>query len=211
MTPGRFDWLQPLLRRRVVACIASGPSLTADDCAAVHAAGLPTIVTNTSFRLAPWADVLMAYDAHWWQLHQQEIARDFHGRRVTTSLSRRAGGAEPLGAMLRFQAFGNSGTAAISLAAYVGANAIIMLGYDCARAPDGRVHWHGDHPAPLSNARSLARWPRQFAEVAGYAKRRGCRVINASRRTALTCFERMPLAGALSALVTTDVLEASAV
>lgn len=211
MTPGRFSWLEPLLRRRVVAVIASGPSLTAEDCAAVRAARLPAIVVNTSFRMAPWADVLLAYDARWWQLYRDEIAATFTGRRVTTSLSRAVGGAEPLGALIRYHAYGNSGTAAISLCAYVGARAVILLGADCQRAPDGAVHWHGDHPAQLSNARSMPRWPTQYRLVGQYAARRGCRVVNASRATALQCFERMPLSDALATLVIPDMPKASAV
>jgi hypothetical protein len=210
MTPGRFGWLEPLLRRRVVAVIASGPSLTAEDCAAVRAAGLPAIVINTSFRMAPWADVLLAYDARWWQLHREEIAATVRGRRVTTSLSRSVGGAEPLGALIRYHAYGNSGTAAVSLCAYTGARAVILLGADCRRADDGRVHWHGDHPAQLSNARSMARWPKQYGLVAQYAARRGCRVVNASRQTALDCFERLPLQDALATLVIPDMPKASA-
>jgi len=53
-----------------VACLASGPSLTRADVALVRAQGLPTIVVNTTYQMAPWADVLYACDAKWWAWQQ---------------------------------------------------------------------------------------------------------------------------------------------
>ncbi len=52
------DW-----RGRTVACFASGPSLTIEDCVSARDAGCPTIVSNTTYRLTPWADALYAHDA----------------------------------------------------------------------------------------------------------------------------------------------------
>src|SRR3546814_7286157 len=55
-----------------VACIASGPSLTAEDCESIRTAGLPAIVTNNTWQLAPWADVLYAGDYQWWKRYGEE-------------------------------------------------------------------------------------------------------------------------------------------
>ena len=51
------------------AIIASGPSLTKEDVDAVR--GLNVIVINTSYWLAPWADILYACDGHWWDWHYE--------------------------------------------------------------------------------------------------------------------------------------------
>lgn len=174
---------------RTVVCIASGPSLTAADCELVRAAGYPTIVTNTTFRIAPWADVLFGMDAAWWAEYHKEVEAAFKGARLTTAQHGRKFGATSLFGQPWFRGYGNSGTCALSLAVSGGASKVLMLGYD-AQKTGGKVHWHGDHPAPMSNGRSIKTWAGKFAQVAAYAKRHQCRVVNVSRETALTCFER---------------------
>ena len=66
------DWLRAYAGRAVVV-IASGPSLTEDDCEAVRKSGLPAFVVNTTFRRCPWADVLVAHDSKWWQTYGAEV------------------------------------------------------------------------------------------------------------------------------------------
>lgn len=95
-----------------------------------------------------------------------------------------------------FHNFGNSGACAIGLAIAGGASRIVLLGYDCQQI-EGKTHWHGDHPKALSNAVSIKRWPAQFANVATAAQNKGVTVINASRATALKCFERQALENAI--------------
>ena len=180
---------------RTVVCIASGPSLTAEDCEKVRASGHPTIVTNTTVQLCPWADVLFAFDSAWLRMYRKEVD-EFKGAVLTWSKVGKNFGAESLADQGWYRNYGNSGTSAISLAISCGAKRIILLGYDCQRT-GGKVHWHGDHPKGLGNAASLDKWPRQFASVAKYAAERGVTVENCSRATALTCFARKALEEAL--------------
>jgi hypothetical protein len=189
MARTKVDWLHQL--RGTVVCIASGPSLTAEDCELVRASGHATVVTNTTYRMAPWATVLMAHDYKWWEVHHQEVAATFAGHKVTNAPRGERYGAQSL-ALMKFRAFGNSGAAAVSLAVMAGSKDVVMLGYDCQHT-GGRTHWHGNHPAPLGNAGSVARWPPKFQQLAEYARRSGCRVVNASRETALECFPRVRL------------------
>jgi len=184
-------------RGKTVVCIASGPSLTAEDCDLVHAAKLPTIVTNTSVKLAPWADVLMGFDGAWWTKYGPELEW-FHGLRTTCSNSGAKAGAIPMQKVVGFKAFGNSGCAAISLAVLGGASRVVLLGYDVQHT-DGRKHWHEDHPAPLGNAKGVNAWPAKFAKVAEHADRHKVAIVNASRQTALTCFPRASLEAAIGA------------
>ncbi len=197
--PARDEWEGRWLGRTVV-CIASGPSLTEQDAERVRVSGHPTIVTNTTFRLCPWADALMAFDCRWWQVHSREVRETFPGRTLTFC---------PKGAAARwgvqttlhkekawFDSYGNSGTAAISLAIVAGASKVVMLGYDCQKT-GGRTHWHGDHPRTLGNAHSMPGWPKLFAKVAKFAEARRVPVVNATRETALTCFPRVDLEAAL--------------
>jgi hypothetical protein len=192
------DWLQAFAGRTVVV-VASGPSLTEADCEAVRASGLPTFVVNTTFRRCPWADVLVAHDAKWWQLHRAEVEASFEGRRFRCGNAPRIDGEKPAAWLLQFRSFSNSGAAAVSLAVLAGARRVVLLGVDCQRT-GGLTHWHGDHPPELSNARSIDRWPRKFEKVGAYAKSKGCEVVNASRETALECFPRVELEAELAAI-----------
>src|SRR5690606_26699587 len=113
-------------RWHTVVCIASGPSLTADDCAAVKAwrkgeKGRGVIVTNTTLRMVPWADVLYAMDKVWWDQYGEEAEKTFTGERWAPL--RYPGVRREI-----FNRGKNSGVGAISLAAHWGARRIILLG-----------------------------------------------------------------------------------
>lgn len=177
-----------------VACLASGPSLTAEDAEAVRRSGLPTIVTNSTFRRAPWATALFGFDLRWWLAHIQEIESiGFKGERWAYAPgAAKLPGVRSLCGATWSHSFGNSGVSSIMLAADGGARRIILVGFDSKFAADGRKHWHDDHPG-LTNCASLSKWPQQFARAAGILKRSGVDVVNCSRSTALDCFRRAPL------------------
>lgn len=89
---------------------------------------------------------------------------------------------------------GNSGYQAINLAYLWGARAIVLLGLDCGAGPDGKEHWFGQHTHPkLGKHQPFGMWLAKFPALARDLEIEGVRVINASRRTALDCFERMAL------------------
>ncbi len=166
-----------------MVCIASGPSLTEADCEAVRAAGLPAIVTNTTFRRAPWAEVLYGMDVAWWRVHLREVEETFAGERVCARLlpSRfRAACMKTFG----FNAYNNSGAGAISLALYGGAARVVLLGYD-QQHTGGERHWHGDHPKGLGNAAGVDRWRDSFHQLRERMDKAGVVYLNCSRATAL--------------------------
>jgi len=171
-------------------CLASGPSLTPEDIAAVRAWREAdderyVIVVNTTFRAAPWADELYAMDRKWWNAHLTEVKETFAGRLSTPLNGVKA--AEHV----THDKGKNSGYGALALAILRGAQRVILLGYD-AQHTDGKTHWHGDHPEGLGSAGSVARWPRDFERAQRqYAGR--IEIINATRQTALTCFPRRRL------------------
>jgi len=185
------DW-----RGRTVACFASGPSLTIEDCVSARDAGCPTIVSNTTYRLTPWADALYAHDAAWWKAHIADVRLCFGGRLFSPSMHLLFRGIESLAIFPAWRNFHNSGANTVSTAIVCGARRVVMLGFDCALT-GGRSHHHGDHPAGLRNCDTIARWPAQFARLAAHAQRKGVEVLNASRESALTCFPRVTLAEVL--------------
>lgn len=182
-------------------CLASGPSLTEADVALVaewrQQPDRIVIVTNTTFRIAPWADYLYAMDRKWWEHHIKEVRAVFKGRLVSNNNHAKQLGLTHTGELFkRFDAHQNSGAAAISLAVRLGASRVIMLGYDCGVPKGQKAHWHGDHPKPLGNCGSSRRWPQQFQKLRDTYK--AADIVNASRFTMLGVFPKCSLEDALS-------------
>jgi hypothetical protein len=177
-----------------VVCIASGPSLTVNDVELVRQWRMTepangerrgVIVVNTTFKLAPWADGMFAMDRTFWNHYVSEIDATFLGERFSNN----ALAAKNRTTRVTMPSYGNSGAAAVSLASHFGAKKIILLGYDVKYGPDGKKHWHGDHPQGLGNAGRIHLWHVKFERLAGEIAGKSV-VINASRDTDLKCFER---------------------
>lgn len=86
---------------------------------------------------------------------------------------------------------GNSGFQALNLAAQLGGNPIILVGFDMS---DQRgAHWYGrnnwDHAGNPSES-NFARWIAALTSASHALKARKIRVINASPDSALACFEK---------------------
>lgn len=171
-----------------VVCIASGPSLTEDDCRLVESSGHRTIVINSSWKIARFAEVLLAGDGAWWEAYGAEV--DIPARRVCCSQAT----ANRLGLEYFKPALPhwNSGMVAIWLAQSIGAERIVLLGYDC-KMQKGLRHWHGDHDRTKNPAPQMIKgWTRNFARMPVKVP-----VVNATRDTAITRWPRIPLESSL--------------
>lgn len=151
-------------------------------------------MTNTSFRIAPWADCLYAMDIGWWKEYVREVDSMFQGERTSRA---KMPSRMRVTQIERIEHYNNSGAAAISLAAARGATRIVLLGYDCQHT-GGKAHWHGNHPSSIGNAGSVRKWAESFGKLAESLKGKGVDVINATRQTALDCFKREELEVALA-------------
>jgi hypothetical protein len=195
----------------VIVCIASGPSLTIDDVSLVEEWRTApvreprrVIVVNTTYKAAPWADVLYACDAAWWNLHIQDVRESFAGEPWTLQnfaakkhrLHEMPSDAKPGLGRKVMHLGGNSGYQAVNMAYLFGARRIILLGYDMQRT-GGRSHWHGDHPKGLRNTSPFASWIARFKVLAKDLREAGVEAVNATRETALLGFERVDLREAL--------------
>jgi hypothetical protein len=187
---------------KTVAIIASGPSLTKDDCDLIKSYKWPTIVINDSYRIAPFADVLYACDGSWWDVHYPRVKEDYSGELWTqdkniankyninyVKSANKAG----LGVDNIIHQGANSGYQCINLAYLWGAKRIVVIGLDCSADPSGKTHWFGLHQVGLSNSHPFSRWISSFNVLATDLKKHNIEVINASRRTSLTCFDRRAL------------------
>lgn len=172
---------------KTVVCIASGPSLSAADCALVEQSGAAAIAVNSSYMLAPFADIFYAGDAQWWDSHYVNTAsHDAELWSCSQSICDKHRDIQHFRVSQKNMGW-NSGMRAIELAASMGADKILLLGYD-ASIKHG-VHWHGPHTKTENPCADRCRkWRDQFARVAANMKKNGVQVINCSRYTELRCF-----------------------
>lgn len=133
-----------------------------------------------------WADAVFAIDKAWWERYIADVSAKFLGDKFIANPVPKGMDIENVEFL---NCFGNSGIGSIALAVYGGASKIVLVGYDC-QMTDGKSHWHGDHPTGLANAVRINEWPAKFAE---FAKTIDVPIYNASRQTALECFERVNL------------------
>lgn len=199
----------------IVVVVASGPSLTDAQCAYVEqarqAGRCRVVVVNDNWRKLPDAELLYATDGPWWELYADEVRAGFRGECWThTPRLDRNGGRNVVeharlatlakypwinAADLNFLG-GNSGAQAIELALQrFRPERVALIGFDMQRT-DGRAHWFGDHPKPLTQGVPTS-WIRRFDELALAWKARSVSIVNCTISTALACFPRAELADVL--------------
>jgi hypothetical protein len=164
------------------------------------------VAVNDTYRLAPWADVLYAADAKWWDQHQgvpdfrglkfsmERKSRSFPGVQVLEKTGEDGIELSPTGLKKGM----NSGYQAINLAVHLGAKRIVLLGYDMQIAPNGRTHFFGDHPREIRRSSDYAAFRACFDSLVAPLAALGISVVNCTRETALTAFPRAPLAETLA-------------
>jgi hypothetical protein len=202
--------VERLWPKSTVVCLATGPSLTAED--VDYCLGRARVIAvNDAYRLAPWADALYACDPAWWRWH--DGVKSFQGAKWSMhhdAWSARFCAAFSDVARLKntgetgleldpsgLRAGRNSGYQAINLAVHYGATRIVLLGYDLQRT-GGRAHFFGNHPQAGQNA-PYASFIPYFQTLISPLNKAGVSIVNCTPSTALTCFDRSDLRAALSA------------
>lgn len=166
----------------IVACIGSGPSLTADDINCLS--GCTTIAINLSYKLINNCDYLVAGDYKFWWYHYNDIITETTAQLFTRS--KLASAKFNLNLLEnRNKTVCSSGQLAIELALTLHPEKILLLGYDCS-IKNG-LHFHGKHIFDLDNPTSALTkaWQLDFAEL---ANKTNTKIINCSGYTELTCF-----------------------
>jgi hypothetical protein len=195
----------------MVACLATGPSLTQADVDAVRGKVDGVIAISDAIDLAPWADVLYSCDGRWWTWRKgmpsytgpkyalKDDARKWksHGVQMLRHTGRQ--GLELAPDAIRDGA--NSGYQAINLAVHFGASRILLLGYDM----HGQ-HFFGQHPD--GSKPNFGICLEVFPSIVKPLADLGVRVVNCTRKTALTCFPRESLESALAMLPARELVPA---
>lgn len=187
-----------------VVCLGGGPSLTPEDVDACRGK-VTAIAVNDAWRLAPWADALIASDAAWWHVHKgvptfaglkfsvSPEAAKWPGVQILRNTGHEGLELDPTG----LRTGRNTGAAAINLAVHFGATRVLLLGYDMEAKNEARSHWFGAHPLPLRGGSPYPLFRQMCQAMVAPLKAAGVEVVNCSRNTALTCFPRRPLAEVL--------------
>lgn len=203
-----YGTVQCLWPGATIVCIASGPSLTPAD--VDYCRGRARVLAvKDAIRLAPWADALYGAGADgggWWKRNGPAISW-FEGPRFTLDPA-----AAAWATVLRDTGFTgldtdpsglktgkNSGYQAINLAVHLGAARIVLLGYDLQEGAGGKQRWFGNHPWQTRSWFELGPMVAPlFETLVAPLQALGVRVVNASRATRLTCFDRAPIDQALA-------------
>jgi hypothetical protein len=197
-----------------VGIVASGPSLSPDR-VGLLAGRCRVIAVNDAWRLAPFADALYAADAAWWEHH--DGVPEFSGMRWT-QLGPYGNRPADLKTAERYglswweslpnpglsltpgtiHQGGNSGYQALNLAVLMGAERIVLLGFDMKPGADGRRHWFGEHPGALRKDSPYRDWIENFRTTLPDLEKSGVEVINCTPGSALDCFPIADLKDVLS-------------
>ncbi len=185
-----------------IVCLGTGPSLCAEDVEACRGRAR-VIAIKDAIQLAPWADVLYAAGAdgsRWYQIHGDALT--FAGLRYTLDPA-----AQPWAEVLRHTGFTgleldpsglrtgkNSGYQAINLAVHLGAARIVLLGFDLKPNAKGLDHFFGPRVTKPPYADCLP----LFETLVDPLRAAGVSIVNASRVTKITCFDRASIAEALA-------------
>ena len=96
---------------------------------------------------------------------------------------------------------GNSGFQAVNLAVNLGAQLLLLVGFDMTDR--GGVHWYGRNRWNRANnpdQSNFRKWKAAFESQAPRLRAAGVEVLNASRDSALTCFDKVTVDGFLQRL-----------
>ena len=171
---------------RTFVAVASGESLTEQDIAVLKqwrdsGKVRGVICANRAFEAVPWADYLVGCDRYFWETYK--AASVFKGGKFAP---------KAIKGVLRFVPDDylcgeNSGLYALKVLRELGAERIILLGYDMKGG-----HFHPPHRGKNPAQSDFARYIEQFEKFSG------CDIINCTRDSALECFPKIPLEEAIA-------------
>lgn len=89
----------------------------------------------------------------------------------------------------------NSGLCALNLAYQMKPQRIILFGFDMCRSPKGDAYWypnyHWSKPQGGTGNKRYEEWAGQFARAAEQCKAAGIEVLNASKPSRITAFQKI--------------------
>lgn len=202
MTQRSPDWFLDW-KGQTAVIVASGPSAKLYDYE-LYRDRAHFIATNESWRLVPWAEVIMGADGGWWRETKGlpefkglkttldfNVSREFDIKLLKLLNTARGITVERPGMIGMGR---NSGFYAANLAVQFKATKLILAGFDMNL--DNGIHWHGPHKSKkLNNPRieTITRWRKILDGEAKTFEKLGVRVINVSPSSSLKAYPKMTL------------------
>jgi len=202
--PKQFDVPDKVIRSVVRG--TSSPSAYSPYMSSLH--NKHVIGVNVAYLIGDWIDLVFFGDSGFILKHQEALSK-FQGLKVSCHprvdnmswikyLSRDKNHSQGISSNPKKVSWnGNSGAAAISVAANAGAKRIILLGFDMKLGVDSSQHWHDLYGrSAINDERRARKMPfhrhlRGFPEIARDAKSRGIEILNASPDSAIECFRKV--------------------
>jgi hypothetical protein len=172
------------------------------------------IGVNIAFMIGDWIDMVFFGDNGFFLRYQEQLA-NYPGLRITCTDQETANvswvkkldkdkehpkGISRIPSKVSWN--GNSGAAAISVAAHTGASRIILLGFDMNLNENKNQHWHdiyqrgridSDQVLLRKVSAHFDRFLRGFAQIAVDAKELGIEILNASPTSEIKEFPKIKL------------------
>lgn len=170
---------------RTAALLATGESMSHAVVDSVRDRCL-VVAINDTFQLAPWADALVAQDVEWWKQHPE--AHEFAARKFSTN---RIEGVQQIESPF-IRKSSSSGLLAMEVALRMGANRLLLLGFDMRGS-----HYFGPHQNGLRNT-SPGRFEIFKTKMQEWAKAHPrVEIVNCTPGSALAAFRMSTIEEAL--------------
>lgn len=187
-------WMAPReFADQTVFVIGGGSSLSSIDPERLREKRI--IATNEAgLTLTPWADVLFWADKRWRELNLSRLNLHTGAYKVTRG-HWQLHGVHTLKTVKGFKpprepweiGGRSSGEAAVQLAVHMGADRVVLLGFDMTPG-----HFHDKHKWTVPES-TYATFIDSFNWTAEWCKTKGVEVLNATPNSALTCFTKVDL------------------
>lgn len=181
--------------------ICGGPSVTMSDVRLVKkwvdvdpdTRGV--IAVTKSYEIAPWADIIHARDARFWNNLYDDVCEKTDAIKTTYQTNPTNPEDVHFVEIQKKYEGNNSGFQGLFIAMALGAKNIYLLGLDMQHTR-GKTHWHGGYTGKVGNSKGtketmggiFRRWRRNFEKI-DYKKHN---IINCSMPSKLNIFPKKP-------------------
>ena len=200
----REKWSVPLgaWKGETAFILGGGPSLKGFDAECLRGKGRIIAVNDAGLHLAPWADVLFWADRRWLDWNHDKLGLHTGAWKVTRSWPHL-----PLPHKVHWLDFKPKilstsptalggicgGSSALNLAFLLGADPIVLLGFDMRPG-----NWHSNHRKPPAPGQHANKFIPTLTAMAPEIAAHGVRVLNATPGSALECFPMVDIEAVLA-------------
>lgn len=172
-----------------VYVLGGGSSLLQENLSLIH--GERVIGVNDAFVMGDWVDMVWFGDPRWYEWNEQEMIQ-FGGlkaccceimRKVPSANVKVLDRGKKMGLEERAEYISfnySSGGSAVNLATKLGANRVVLLGFDMKPDKDGQYWWHDRHHVKKFDIDPYPRFIEAFEHIGKEARGLGIEIVNST-------------------------------